>query len=296
MARGTIGPALAEAEALGFFEITEHGKMTRAAEYRRPNLFLLTTRPELEGVGPERCRWRRFKSLEEAQAVADAARAKAVIGRKAKRNGNRYANLKAAGAEGESITVQKVNRSSAFIGAKSEPPHGAESEPLSISREGRAKGVTGARSVAEQPSEAEIEAQRVLSRPGGPNFAISALSDRRPQAMSGRMPADEAGLIDLTGDAECEALLVRRSALKEIERAGAEACRERQELDDQIAAKMGNAPAELAGEVTVASVTVRRKGYVVEPYQYRQIRVLKRRLVAVRKRRRAISALKGSGE
>ena len=63
MPRGTIGPALAEAEALGFIEITERGKKARAAEYRRPNLFRLTTRPELEGVGPERCRWRRFKTF-----------------------------------------------------------------------------------------------------------------------------------------------------------------------------------------------------------------------------------------
>ena len=75
IARSSIGPALAEAEALGFIEITERGKRARAANYRRPNLFRLTTRPELEGVGPERCRWRRFKTIEEeAQHVAYMAR------------------------------------------------------------------------------------------------------------------------------------------------------------------------------------------------------------------------------
>jgi hypothetical protein len=39
--RQSIGPALDELEALGFLKITEHGRMRRAAEYRRPNKFLL---------------------------------------------------------------------------------------------------------------------------------------------------------------------------------------------------------------------------------------------------------------
>ena len=48
--RHSIGPALDELEALGFIEITEHGKMARAAEYRRPNKFLLMSRPKQKGV------------------------------------------------------------------------------------------------------------------------------------------------------------------------------------------------------------------------------------------------------
>jgi hypothetical protein len=43
--RTSIGPALAELEALGFIKITERGKMARAAEYRWPNKFLLMSRP-----------------------------------------------------------------------------------------------------------------------------------------------------------------------------------------------------------------------------------------------------------
>ncbi len=74
--RNSIGTSLDELEALGFLKITEHGKMARAADYRRPNLFLLTTRPELEGVGPERCGWRRFKTVEEAEAAVAAFRAR----------------------------------------------------------------------------------------------------------------------------------------------------------------------------------------------------------------------------
>ncbi len=71
--RTSVGPALAELEALGFIEITERGKMARAAEYRQPNKFLLTSRAERKGVEPL-LKWRRFKSLEEAEAAAGAAR------------------------------------------------------------------------------------------------------------------------------------------------------------------------------------------------------------------------------
>jgi hypothetical protein len=67
--RHSIAPSLDELETLGFIKITERGRKAKGVEYRRPNLFLLTTRPELDGVGPERCRWRRFKSIQEAEAA-----------------------------------------------------------------------------------------------------------------------------------------------------------------------------------------------------------------------------------
>src|ERR1700722_1616169 len=71
--RHAIGPALAELEALGFIVITEQGKMARAADYRRPNKFLLTSRPASKGVDPL-YKWRRFKTMEEAAAAAEAGR------------------------------------------------------------------------------------------------------------------------------------------------------------------------------------------------------------------------------
>jgi len=70
--RSSIGPALDELEALGFIEITERGKMARAAEYRRPNKFMLMSRPKQKGVETI-SKWRRFKTTEEAQAAIDAA-------------------------------------------------------------------------------------------------------------------------------------------------------------------------------------------------------------------------------
>jgi hypothetical protein len=46
--RGSIAPALRELEALGFIEITQHGRGGNA-EYRVPNLFRLTYEPDHEG-------------------------------------------------------------------------------------------------------------------------------------------------------------------------------------------------------------------------------------------------------
>jgi hypothetical protein len=71
--RHAIGPALAELEALGFIVITEKGKMARAADYRRPNKFLLTSRPTHKGADPL-LKWKRFTTMGEAEEAAEAAR------------------------------------------------------------------------------------------------------------------------------------------------------------------------------------------------------------------------------
>jgi hypothetical protein len=75
--RSAIGPALAELEALGFIEITEHGVKARAAEYRRANKFLLMARPPGKKGQTLPDRWRRFNTLEEAAAAALKARKEA---------------------------------------------------------------------------------------------------------------------------------------------------------------------------------------------------------------------------
>jgi hypothetical protein len=129
--RHSIGSSLDELETLGFIKITQHGKMAKGAEYRRPNLFLLATRPELEGVGPERCGWRRFQTLEEAERALDRVRA-------------RRQNLKAASAETapkpSAETAPKAKFASAETAplamAETAPLAMAETAPLSISRVG----------------------------------------------------------------------------------------------------------------------------------------------------------------
>jgi hypothetical protein len=76
--RSAIAPALADLEALGFIDITERGVAARAADYRRHNKFRLLTRPWEKRGASYRPRWERFETLEQALAVADAAR-KSVI-------------------------------------------------------------------------------------------------------------------------------------------------------------------------------------------------------------------------
>jgi hypothetical protein len=71
--RGSIAPAIREAVALGFLEITEHGRAGNA-EWRRPNYFRLTYKPAkgLPHYGTNE--WRRSETVEEARAIANAAR------------------------------------------------------------------------------------------------------------------------------------------------------------------------------------------------------------------------------
>jgi hypothetical protein len=71
--RHSIGPGLREVRALGFVEITEHGRAGNA-EWRRPNLFRLTYRR----VGNARPtdEWRNIRTIEQAETIARAARQK----------------------------------------------------------------------------------------------------------------------------------------------------------------------------------------------------------------------------
>jgi len=71
--RHSIGPALLELGVLGFIAITEHGRMARAAEYRRPNKYQLLSRPKQKGIETI-SRWRQFKTMEEAETAVEAAR------------------------------------------------------------------------------------------------------------------------------------------------------------------------------------------------------------------------------
>jgi hypothetical protein len=69
--RQAIAPAVRELEALGFIEITEHGRAGNA-EWRRPNKFRLTY-SYVERAQPTN-EWERIKTEEEAIMTAQAAR------------------------------------------------------------------------------------------------------------------------------------------------------------------------------------------------------------------------------
>jgi hypothetical protein len=108
-----------------FVRITEPGKMTKAADYRRPNKFLLTSRPAARGNEPL-CSWHRFKTVEEALAAAEAARQ--TFGKREK------------GASTESVPMTSTESVPDRQKASTEsvPLHSAESVPLSILRVGTA--------------------------------------------------------------------------------------------------------------------------------------------------------------
>jgi hypothetical protein len=69
--RHAIAPALREISALGFAEITERGRAGNA-EWRRPHKFRLTYR-QVDRAAPTD-EWKRFKTKEQAEMVAQAAR------------------------------------------------------------------------------------------------------------------------------------------------------------------------------------------------------------------------------
>ena len=73
--RTAIGPAQREAIALGFVELTEHGR-TGSPDYRRPRLFRLTYLPTNKGekwIDPTN-EWRSIETIDDAQKRAQAAR------------------------------------------------------------------------------------------------------------------------------------------------------------------------------------------------------------------------------
>jgi hypothetical protein len=110
--RHAIGPAIAELGALGFIVVTEKGKKALAADYRRPNKFLLTSRPTHKGADPLHS-WKRFRTIEEAQAKSEEDR-------------------KLSG-EKKKEPVRKTHRKGQIASAENAPLPGAETAPLSIS-------------------------------------------------------------------------------------------------------------------------------------------------------------------
>jgi hypothetical protein len=174
--RHSIGPSLDELETLGFIKITQHGKMAKGAEYRRPNLFLLATRPELEGVGPERCGWRRFQTLEEAERALERVRA-------------RRQNLKAASAETAPKTSAETAPKAKFASAETAPLAMAETAPLSISRVGTPSEI-GSLATHDHP---EAAPSRFRCRPAGA-LSFERWGQAKPDPAPAKRPRRAGGL------------------------------------------------------------------------------------------------------
>lgn len=72
--RHAIAPAIREACALGFLEVTERGRAGNA-EFRSPSLYRLTYRDDWRKKGDPTHEWRRINSIECALEIRDKARA-----------------------------------------------------------------------------------------------------------------------------------------------------------------------------------------------------------------------------
>jgi len=68
----SVAPAIRELEALGIAEVTEHG-CGGNREYRRPNLFRLTSVQNVRGPAPTD-EWKRIETVKEAEQIARRAR------------------------------------------------------------------------------------------------------------------------------------------------------------------------------------------------------------------------------
>ncbi|RVD68837.1 MAG: hypothetical protein E5V62_03010 [Mesorhizobium sp.] len=116
--RHAIAPAIREAVALGFVEITQEGRSGNG-EWRRPNLFRLTYRPtELTEPTDD---WRKIETMEAADLLARAARA---ASEKQNTSGGK-----------RQISVRKPHHKPDFCSAETTTTiHGAETATTSISR------------------------------------------------------------------------------------------------------------------------------------------------------------------
>jgi hypothetical protein len=174
--RHAIGPAIAELETLGFIVVTEKGKKARAADYRRPNKFLLTSRPAHKGADPLH-NWKRFKTIEEAQAKSEEARN--FSGEK-KKEPVRKTHWE---------PVRKTHQKGRKASAENAPLSRAETAPLSISRvgtphlgEGNRAGPTRATAAAPPPP-SSLPPPPHPSSPAVLWAAFSASTPRQPATL-----------------------------------------------------------------------------------------------------------------
>jgi hypothetical protein len=133
--RHAIAPAIRELVALGFVQVTRMGSAGHQ-EHRQPTLFLLTyywagSNVEIQDG------WRRIKSLEEAEAIAAAARATKADPRArdfGQRGGKATAEKRRALSAESALKTGKIlsAESAPIFSAENAPTLSAESAPLSI--------------------------------------------------------------------------------------------------------------------------------------------------------------------
>jgi hypothetical protein len=153
--RKAIAPAIRELVALGFVEVTRKGSAGNA-DHRQATLFLLTYRPSGSDVVTKNS-WRRIKSIEEAEAVAKAARERQGDARSrdfGRRGGLASQAKKQNASSGNRTDVSGENppmpsSEKPTVEAKSPVP---ETEPLSILSQGRVSVVQEGVSLTPPPT------------------------------------------------------------------------------------------------------------------------------------------------
>jgi hypothetical protein len=102
--RHAIAPAIREAIALGFVEVTKQGRAGNA-EYRSPSLYRLTFRhTDRENPTHE---WRRIETIEQAHSIANAARSMAAQKQKTS-GGKRHVSVRETHTETATCPVGKT--------------------------------------------------------------------------------------------------------------------------------------------------------------------------------------------
>jgi hypothetical protein len=175
--RHAIGPAIREAAALGFLQVTERGRAGNA-EFRSPNYFRLTYRHSKDSAGDGSHEWRRIESMTQAIEIASEARRRRanVTSRSRKKQkasaGKRHVSVTENGTENRKAPVPETDTTVMVR----KPPL------LSISRGGSRSAPTQGAVASEPPQNYLIES---LIRVRGCNRAeaddvLASLPDARP--------------------------------------------------------------------------------------------------------------------
>jgi hypothetical protein len=188
--RHAVGPAIREVVALGFVEITEAGRAGNA-EWRKPNLFRLTYRQTKYELTND---WDKVKTPEEAEAIAQSARAPRNLGKN--KSQWRKAPVFGGGKRHHMDKIQSTETTTTSDGAETattfdisgrgascaeRPSGGVPNGPASARSEGRRRQKKRIARVSAQEGSAAYS-DRLLRGDNGSSASVSGktLRQRRP--------------------------------------------------------------------------------------------------------------------
>jgi hypothetical protein len=185
--RHAISPAIREAEALGFLEVTERGRAGNA-EFRSPNKFRLTYRPSENVLRDGTHEWRKIETFEQAMKIARSARriedasAKTVTTKRKSNGGKRHVSLVETATETDKDSVAETD-TTAMV---------RKPTLLSISRGGGSRSAPTSGAVASEPPYVDVVCTLMRLRGCSYAEAVSMLESipDAPPASGGPEPGD----------------------------------------------------------------------------------------------------------